>query len=98
MTGHDWLPTRMGLLVSDWAMTHISRLGAGLVFIGLPAIVVVVGGAMISRIWREDHAVRSDKMAALALVRRNPVVALLAAATLLAVAILAAAIAHVITD
>jgi hypothetical protein len=88
----------MGLLVSEWAMRHISRLGAGLVFIGLPAIVVVVGGAMISRIWREDHAVRSDTMPALALVRRNPVVALLAAATLLAVAILAAAIAHVITD
>ena len=76
----------------------MSRAGAGVVFIGLPAIVVMVGGATPFRIWRENAGVRQDAVAALGLLRRHFVVVLLASATVLATTILIPVLAHAITD
>ena len=95
--GHGW-PARIALLFGNWAASHMSRVGAGVVSIGLPAIVMMVGGATLFRIWREDDGVRQDAVVALGLLRRHLVVLLLASATALATTILFPVLAHVITD
>jgi hypothetical protein len=95
--GRGW-PARIAFLFGNWAATHMSRVGAGVVFIGLPAIVMMVGGATLFRIWREDEGVSQDAVVALGLLRRRRVVLLLASATALATTILIPMLAHVITD
>ncbi len=90
--------TRTGWFISEWVATHVSRLGAALLFIGMPAVVVIMGCATLLRIWREGKELRQDAVAALTIVRRHLMVGLLTVATLLAGAILTAVLAHVITD
>jgi hypothetical protein len=97
-TGGQGLPARVALLFSNWAASHMSRAWSSVVFIGLPAIVVLAGGATLLRIWREDRVVRQDAVAALGLLRRHLVVLLLASATVLATTILIPVLAHAITD
>ncbi len=91
-------PARTISMLFNWAVPHISRSGAALLFIGLPAVVVVIGGATLLRLWRGNETLRQDAVAALASLRRHLVVCILASATLLACAILAAVFAHIITD
>lgn len=91
-------PSRTSWLIFEWATTHISRLGAGLLFIGLPSLVAVVGCLALFGAWREDQTLRQDAGALVAVLRRQKVLALLVTATLVAGAILAFAVTHVITD
>ena len=96
--GGRGLPARTGWVISEWVASHVSRLGAGLVFIGMPAVVVLMGGATLLRVWRGNQELRQDAIAGLAILRRQLAIGLLTIATLLAGAILAAVGAHVITD
>ncbi len=91
-------PARTSWIIFEWASTHISRLGAALLFIGLPGLVVLAGAAALRRIWREDQTLRQDAVLGLTIFRRHLAVGLFTAATLLAAAILTFAAAHLVTD
>ena len=94
----QYQPARTSWVIFEWTTTHISRLGAAILFLGMPALVVVAGCGALFRLWREDQALRSDVVLGLTVFRRHLATVLLAVATLLGVTILALAVAHVITD
>jgi len=91
-------PARTSWIIFEWATTHISRLGAALLFIGMPAVLVLAGAATLLRVWREDQALRQDAALGLTIFRRHIAVGLFTAATLLAAVILTFALAHLVTD
>jgi hypothetical protein len=91
-------PARTSWIIFEWTVEHISRLGAAMLFIGMPSIVVLSGCATLFQTWREDQALRHDATLALTIFRRHLVIGLLTTATLLAAAIFTFAVAHVITD
>ena len=91
-------PARTAWIFLEWAATHMSRPEAGLLFLGLPGLVVVLGITTLWRAWQRNASVRKDIAAATAILRRNLTIGLLAAATLLALVIFTMAVAHLITD
>ena len=91
-------PARISWMIFEWATTHISHAGAALLFIGLPGVAVVAGCATLLLHWRGDEGLRQDVTAVVASVRRHLVPAILGTGTLLAGAILAAVLVHIITD
>ena len=91
-------PARTSWLIFEWTTTHISRTGAGVLFIGLPAIAVAVGCAALLWVWSRNETLRQDITAVIASLRRHLVIAILGTGTLLAGAILAAVLVHIITD
>jgi hypothetical protein len=91
-------PARTSWIIVEWTTTHISRLGAGTLFIGLPGLVTIVGCATLLRTWREDSALRHDAADTLAIFRRQRTIILAMAAVLLAAVILVFAVSHVVTD
>lgn len=91
-------PARTSWAIFDWATAHISHAQAGLLFIGLPGVAVLAGSLALSVAWRRKQALRQDVSAALSSLRRHFAVAILGTGTLLAAAILAAVVAHIIAD
>ena len=91
-------PARTSWIIFEWTMTHISRLGAAILFIGMPGVVVAAGCAALLRDWRKDQALHKDVTIAVAIVRRHFALGLLTAAVVLAGTILAAVAVHMITD
>ncbi len=91
-------PARTSWIIYEWTVTHVSRLGAATLFIGMPGVVVAAGCVALLRSWRQDQTLRHDLTMTFAILRRHFVVVLLAAAVLLAGAILAAVTAHVVAD
>ncbi|MGC0773461.1 MAG: hypothetical protein WB543_11045 [Candidatus Acidiferrum sp.] len=91
-------PARASWAIFDWTTTHISRLGAAALFIGMPGLVILAGCVSLLRIWREDQALHHDAILGLAILRRNLAIGLVMAATLLAAAIFTLAVAHLVTD
>lgn len=91
-------PARTSWAIFEWATTHISRTGAGLLFIGLPAIAVAVGCAVLLQVWSSNEALRQDVTAVMASLRRHLAIAILGTGTLLGCAILASVLVHIITD
>ena len=91
-------PARTSWIIVEWTTMHISRLGAGTLFIGLPGFVAIVGCATLLRTWREDSALRHDTAETLAIFRRQRTIILAMAAMLLAAGILVFAVSHVVTD
>ena len=91
-------PARTSWIIFEWTATHVSRLGAAILFIGMPGVVVAAGFATLLRNWRQDPALRHDVGMALAMVRRHLAMGLLTAAALLAGTILIAVAVHAITD
>jgi len=94
----QYQPARPSWLIFEWTTTHISRLGAAILFLGMPGLVVVAGCVTLLRVWREDQTLRQDAVVGLTVVRRHVVIGFLAAATLLGAAILTLAVAHVVVD
>lgn len=84
--------------ILEWTTEHISRLGAAMLFLGMPVVVVIVGCAKLLRIWRGNEELRHDATLGLTIVRRHLAVGLLTTATLLGAAILTLVLAHVVTD
>ncbi len=91
-------PARTSWMIFEWTVTHVSRLGAATLFVGMPGIVVAVGCAALLRSWRQDQALRHDAATTFATLRRHFAAVLLAAAVLFAGAILAVVTVHVVTD
>jgi hypothetical protein len=91
-------PARTSWIIFDWATMHISRLGAAVLFVGIPGFVVVVGCTTLLRSWRSDPTLRGDAVLGLSILRRNLTVGVLTTATLTAFAILTFAVAHALTD
>lgn len=91
-------PARTSWVIFEWTATHISQIGAALLFVVLPAAAVVAGCTGLLLAWRESETLRRDKVGVFTSLGRNLSVAILGAGTLLAGAILAAVIMHIITD
>ncbi len=85
-------------MITAWVFLHVSRPGAALLFIGMPAVVLILGGATIWETWRKNEGFRKNVAAAIALLRRHPATEMLATATLLAGAVLLFVVMHLITD
>jgi putative exporter of polyketide antibiotics len=94
----QYQPARTSWLIFEWTTTHISRLGAAMLFLGMPGLVVVAGCVTLLRMWREDQSLRHDAVLGLTVVRRHVALAFLAVATLLGAAILTLAVVHVAVD
>jgi hypothetical protein len=94
----DHEPARTLWSISEWATNHIARFGAAVLFLALPSIAVLIGCVTIARAWRSDALLREDAANALAILDRRLSITVLAAATLVGGVILAATVAHVITD
>jgi hypothetical protein len=94
----QYQPARTGWIIFEWTTTHISHLGAAVLFLGMPGFVVLAGCGAILRMWRRDQALRHDVFLAGTIFRRHLATGFLALATLLGAIILALAVAHVITD
>jgi hypothetical protein len=94
----QYQPARTGWIIFEWTTTHISRLGAAVLFLGMPGLVVVTGCVMLLRMWREDQTLRHDVVLGLTVIRRHVAIGFLALATLLGAAILTLAVAHVVVD
>jgi len=94
----QYQPARASWIIVEWTTTHVSRLGAGILFIGLPSRVAIAGYALLIGTWRTDRGLREDAAAVLAVLRRREIIAVLTTATLLAGVILVLVIAHMVTD
>jgi|SRR5215470_3296477 len=91
-------PARTISAMLVWILPSISHSGAALLFVGLPAIALMVGCMTLLRSWHRSGTLRQDVGAALASLRRNLAIVLLGTGTLLAGAILAAVLVHIVTD
>jgi hypothetical protein len=94
----EFEPARTAWIFVEWATTHLSHWGAGILFLALPLLAAILAGMTLLRSWRGDEALRQDMTLAANLVRRHALVFLSALATLLAGAILAFVLVHMITD
>ena len=91
-------PAHTSWIIFEWTTTHISQVGAAMLFLALPGAVVAGGCATLLRIWREDRELRHDAILGLTIFRRHLAISLLMTATLLAATILTFAAAHLIAD
>ena len=91
-------PARTSWIIFDWTMTHISRFGAAILFVGMPGIVVVAGCATLLRTWRQDRALREDVTMTISTLQRHLVFGSLMAAVLLGGTILTAVVIHLVVD
>lgn len=98
LTPRQYEPARTSWIIFDWATMHISRLGAAVLFIGIPGLVIIVSSTTLLRSWRRDATVRGDAVLGLSILRRNLMLGLLTTATLTAFAILMFAVAHAVRD
>ena len=91
-------PARTCAAIVAWTVAHVSRLGASILFLGMPGAVALAGGGTLLRNWRKDAALRQDFAMTFAILRRNSAVGLLTAAVLLAGAIVMVVAVHNVTD
>lgn len=91
-------PARTISTIFAWIGPRISHADAALLFLGLPAIAAIAGCVVLLMAWRRSETLRQDTVAVLTSLRRNLAVAILGTGTLLACAILAAVVVHLITD
>ena len=91
-------PGRTSRLISNWTTAHISRPGAGILFLGMPSVVLFTGCAALWKRWHEDQDLRNDVAFVAAILWRRGAILIVVTATLLAAAVLAMVVGHVITD
>lgn len=91
-------PARTSWAIFEWTTTHLSQNGAAWLFLALPALALLAGCAGLMLAWRRSETLRQDTFVVLASLRRNLAVAILGTGALLAGSVLAAVIAHIITD
>ncbi len=91
-------PARTSWILLEWTATHVSRPGAAMLFIGMPAVVVAAGCSTLLRKCWQDQTLRHDARMMLGILRRRLAFGVLTVAVLLAGTILAAVVAHIITD
>lgn len=91
-------PAHTSWLIFEWAMQHISRLGAGILFVGLPAVALMIGCGLLAQKWHRDQSFRQDVIAAFSALRRHISIAFVTVATALAAAIFLFSVVHILTD
>jgi hypothetical protein len=91
-------PARTSWAIFEWALAHISHLGATVLFIGMPGLVVSVGGIKLLQMWHTNQALRDDVLSGLGAFKRHLSTSVLAAVTLVGTAILAFVVLHLIAD
>ena len=91
-------PARAIWILLECTAAHVTRLDAAILFLGMPGVVLVTGCAVLLREWWQDQALRQDARMILGILRRHLAIGLLTVAVALAGTILAAVVAHVITD
>jgi hypothetical protein len=91
-------PARTSWAIFEWTTAHISQAGAALLFLVSPAVALVAGCAVLMLAWRKSETLRQDTLAVLTSLRRHLAFAILGTGTLLAAAILAAVVVHIIAD
>ena len=91
-------PSRTAWAVFEWSSAHISRLGAGVLFLLLPAVAAILGCMALFRLWHQDQGFRQDILVAWDLFRRRSALVLMSVATLLAGCIVCLTLVHMITD
>ena len=91
-------PARTAWAVFEWSGAHISRLGAGVLFLVLPAAAAILGCVALFQLWHDDQELRQDILVAWEVLRRRSALVLMCAATLLAGCIVCLTVLHVITD
>jgi hypothetical protein len=91
-------PPHTSRIISQWAATHISRLGAATLFIAVPSLAILLGSATLLLAWREDPSLRDDATLAVTILRRRLSRGLLMTGTLLAAVICLFAVVHVFLD
>ena len=91
-------PARTISAIFAWIGLRISHADAALLFVILPCVAAFAGGLTLLMAWRRSEILRQDTVAVVASLRRHLSVVILGTGTLLAGAILAAVVIHIITD
>ncbi|HJZ65781.1 MAG TPA: hypothetical protein VKD70_15755 [Candidatus Acidoferrum sp.] len=91
-------PGRTSWPISNWTTAPISRLGAGILFLGMPSVVLFVGCAALWKGWHADQDLRDDVASFAAILFRRGSFLIVLATTVLATAVLTLVVGHVITD
>lgn len=89
-------PARVSWIIFNWAVAHISHVAAALIFLILPAVVLLAGIMALIWAWQGNGSLRQDVFGAMTILKRNFAACVLAAATALGGLILAAVIVHLI--
>src|SRR5262245_27603653 len=63
-------PARTSWIIFQWATTHISHVGAAVLFIALPGVVAGVGCVALIHQWQKAEVFRKDVGMMLSIVRR----------------------------
>ena len=91
-------PARTISAIFAWLGPRISHADAALLFLGLPSIAAIAGCVALLMAWRRSETLRQDTFSVLTSLRRHLAVAILGTGTLVAGAILAAVVVHIMTD
>jgi len=90
-------PAHTSLIIFEW-FAHMPGSVLGVLLIGLPLLVVVVGCLATFRVWHGDAALRRDGAVALSILRRHLAPCMLVTSTVVAGVILTAVVSHLIAD
>jgi|ERR1035438_8537242 len=91
-------PAHTSWIISEWAVAHVFRLGAAMLFVAVPCLAGLVGCASLLLAWREDQTLRNDAILALTILRRRLSLGLLMTGTILAAVVCLFAVVHVVLD
>ncbi|MGH9575310.1 MAG: hypothetical protein ACRD40_17490 [Candidatus Acidiferrales bacterium] len=92
----EFEPTHTSSAIFSWAVSHVTHTDAAVIFIALPAIVLLAGCIALLRAWTSIEPFRQDLNDAIGILRRNFAACAVVSAAALGGAILAAVIAHLI--
>ena len=85
-------------IIFEWMTSHLTRIHAAIMFIIFPTVAFTLGVATLLQSWQRDELFRFDAMAFAAVLRRNWHFIIVSVGALAGVAILTAAVVHIITD
>ena len=85
-------------IIFEWMKSHLTRTHAAIMFIIFPAVAFTLGITTLLQSWQQDELFRWDAMACAAVLRRNWHFIIVSVGAVAGVAILTAAVVHMITD
>jgi hypothetical protein len=94
----EYEPAHTSMAIVNWTVKHVSRQGAGVLFMLLPGIVALAGCMILFFVWRADQMLRRDAAAAMTALWRHRIAVLMGGAVVAAVGIMALVVGHSIAD
>ena len=85
-------------IIFEWMKSHLTRTHAAIMFIIFPAVAFTLGITTLLQSWQQDELFRWDAMAFAAVLRRNWHFIIVTVGAVAGVAIVMAAVVHMITD